>query len=128
MIRAARRAPAALAVLLLATTSASAERDGGLVEKYVKIMESISADADANKPDCEKIGIALAKHQAKDAAIMKQLKADRDKLSPQERKAVLELIRDKYGARLKASEAKAAPIKACTANAKIKAYANEVMR
>jgi hypothetical protein len=101
---------------------------GGLVEQFVKIMERIGTDADANKPDCDKIGSALSKHQAEDAATMQELKANRAKLSPQERKAVQDLIKAKYGERLKASEAKAAPIKACTTNPKIKAYADQVMR
>ena len=128
MKNAACLAFAVLSVSLVMTAEARAEGDGGLVEKFVKIMEHISADADANKPDCEKIGIALSRHQAADAETMKQVKENQAKLSPPERKAVLDLIKAKYGERLKASEAKAAPIKACTSNAKIKAYANEVMR
>jgi hypothetical protein len=125
-MRAACYAFLALSVLMIA--SAHAEGGGGLVEKFVKIMERIGSDADANKPDCDKIGTALSKHQAEDVATMQELKANKAKLSPQERKAVQALIKDQYGERLKASEAKAAPIKACTTNPKIKAYANQVMR
>jgi hypothetical protein len=107
---------------------ARAEGDGGLLEKYVLLMERIGADADANKPDCDKIGTALSRHQAEDSATMKQFKDNLARLSPPQRKAVKDLFKDKYVKRLKASEAKAAPIKACKANPKIKAYADDVMR
>ena len=127
-MRAACFAFAMLSFSLLITARAHAGGDGGLVEKYVKIMESIGMDADANKPDCDKIGTALSKHQAEDAATMQQLKDNMAKLTAQERKAVRDLLEHKYGERLKASEAKAAPIKACRNNPKIKAYAAQVMR
>jgi hypothetical protein len=127
-MRAACLAFATLSASLLVTATAHADGDGGLVEKYVKIMERIGTDADKNKPDCDKIGTALSKHQAEDAATMQQLKANMAKLTAQERKAVRDLLDAKYGARLKASMAKAAPIKACTTNPKVKAYADQVMR
>jgi hypothetical protein len=117
-----------LSASLLVTARAHADGDGGLVEKYVKLMERIGTDADANKPDCDKIGTALSKHQAEDAATMQRFKDDMAKLSAQQRKAVRDLLNAKYGERLKASEAKAAPIKACKTNPKIKAYAAQVMR
>jgi hypothetical protein len=127
-MRAACFAFVALSVSLVVTAGARAEGDGGLVEKFVMIMERIGTDADTNKPDCDKIGTALSRHQAEDAATMQQVKDNEAKLTAQERKAVRDLIKAKYGERLKASEAKAAPIKACKTNPKIKAYANQVMR
>jgi len=117
-----------LGILHIGAVPARAEGNDGLLEKYVLIMERVGADADANKPDCEKIGTALSKHQTKDAATMKQFKEALGKLTPSERKAVKDLFKDKYGERLKVSEAKAAPIKTCKTNPKIKAYADAVMR
>jgi hypothetical protein len=63
-----------LAVSHIGVARERAEGDGGLLEKYVLLMERIGADADANKPDCDKIGTALSRHQAEDSATMKQFK------------------------------------------------------
>lgn len=119
---------AVLAVLHLGAARARAEGDGGLLEKYVLIMEHIGTDADANKPDCDKIGTALSRHQTQDAATMKQFKDNLARLTPSQRQAVKDLFKAKYAGRLKVSEAKAAPIKECKTNPKIKAYADAVMQ
>lgn len=127
MNRVARFVFVVLAVLHIGAARVRAEGDGGLLEKYVLIMERIGADADANKPDCDEIGTALSKHQAQDAATMKQFKDNLARLTASDRKALKDLFKDKYTERLKVSEAKAAPIKACKTNPKVKAYANAVM-
>jgi hypothetical protein len=119
---------AALAVSLLMTAAAHAEGDGGLVEKHVKLLERVGLEADTHKPDCEKIGIALSRHQAEDAETMKAVKETLAQLSVPQRKALRDLVRAKYGERLKASQAKAAPLKACKTNPKVKAYADQVLR
>lgn len=128
MNRAAGFAFVVLAVLHIGVARVRAEGDGGLLEKYVLIMERIGADTDANKPDCDKIGTALSRHQAQDAATMKEFKDNLAKLPPSQRQAVKDLFKDKYAERLKASEAKAAPLKACKTHPKVKAYADAVMR
>jgi len=128
MKRAACFAFATLSVSLLVTAVARADGDGGLVEQYVKLLERVGTEVDANKPDCEKIGVALSKHLTEDAATMKEVKDNRAKLTPSERKAVNDFVKARYGERLKAAEAKAAPLKACQTNPKVKAYADQIMR
>jgi hypothetical protein len=119
---------AGLVVSLLATGTARAAADDDLIDEVVKILERVGEEADANKPDCEKIGTALAKHQAEDAAVMKQAKDSDAKKTPKQREDDTKAAKAKFGERMKAAKAKAAPLKACKANAKVKAYAEQVMR
>jgi hypothetical protein len=119
---------AGLVVSLLATGTARAAADGDLVDKVVKILERIGEETDANKPDCDKIGTALAKHQAEDAAVMKQAKDSDAKKTAKQREDDTKAAKAKFGERMKAAQAKAAPLKACKTNAKVKAYAEQVMR
>jgi hypothetical protein len=113
---------------MVATRAAHAETIDEVAAKVVKIFERIGEDADANKPDCEKMGTALSKHLAEDAAIMKQIKEDDAKKSTKQKAEDKEAVKAKYGERMKAAMAKAAPLKACKTNAKVKAYAEQVMR
>jgi hypothetical protein len=128
MKRAGYIAFAGLVVSLLATGAARAAADDDLVDKVVKIFERIGQETDANKPDCEKIGTALAKHQAEDAAVMKQAKDSDAKKTTKQREEDTKAAKAKFGERMTAAKAKAAPLKACRTNAKVKAYAEQVMR
>jgi hypothetical protein len=119
---------AAVVASVLGTGAARAAGNDDMVEKAVKNFERIADEADANKPDCEKIGAALAKHLDEDVAVMKQIKDADAKKTAKQRDEERDAAKAKYGARMQAAKAKAAPLKACKTNAKVKAYAEQVMR
>jgi hypothetical protein len=119
---------AAAVASMLGTGAARAAGNDELVEKVIKIFERIADEADANKPDCDKIGAALAKHLAEDVAVLKQSKEADAKKTAKQRDEERDAAKAKYGARMQVAMAKAAPLKACKTNDKVKAYAEQVMR
>jgi len=105
-----------------------AESTDELVEKGIKIFERVAGEADANKPDCDKIGSALALHMDDDAAVMGKLKDLDAKKTKDQKAADRKALEAKYGERMKAAKAKGAPLKACKGNAKVSAYMTKVMK
>jgi hypothetical protein len=114
-----------LTVSLCVAASARAD-DGGLMERFVKLLERVADEADAHKPDCSKIGTALGRHLEEDAALIKDLRETNAKVPANQRKALEDFIKARYGKRIEAAHKKAAPYRACMTNAKVKKYAARV--
>ena len=117
-----------LALSLCIAAPARADGDGGLMERFVKLLERLADEADANKSDCNKIGTALGKHLEEDAALIKDVKETNAKVPPNQRKALEDFIKARYGKRIEAAHTKAAPYRACMTNPKVKKYADRVMQ
>ena len=113
-------------VALCVAAPARADGDGGLMEKFVKLLERVADEADANKPDCGKIGAALGKHLEEDAALIKDLKETISKVPPNQRKALEDFIKARYGKRIEAAHTKAAPYRACMTHPRVKKYADRI--
>lgn len=117
-----------LAMVLLFSVTAHAETPQELTEQGVKVIESIAADADAAKGDCDKLGSSLAKHQDADAVVMQKIKATEAKLSKDEKAKLKKEQEAKFGARMKAAQGKMGAVAKCKDNAKVKAYGEKVMK
>jgi hypothetical protein len=118
-----------LALLSLVTLRAPrvhADAVADIGERMIKIFERMAADIDANKPDCDKIGAALNKHVDDDVAAFAEAKKVDAGMTVAQRKAAKEAMDKKYGARAAAAKKKMAPLKACSANPSVKAYADKV--
>ena len=117
MIRITGRAALLAGLITAGASQAYAAAD--LQEQIVKMIERQAKSVSSNAPDCDKIGAALLKYVDADGALTKKaVEADKGK-SKEQKKQEQEAFLKKYATRIKAAQAKMAPLKACTSNEKV---------
>ena len=89
-----------------------------IAERAVLLIESMANIVDANKTNCDKMGVSLDKFADATAAERAELKSYKDKLTEEQKRAYVK----KYGARLQAAAGKImGGMQTCGTNAKVKA-------